>query len=380
MFGTDPRGERMMWVKALLVLSDGTTYEGLGIGARGLRFGELVTNTKMVGYDQVITDPACFGQLVAMTYPLIGNYGINLEDLESKTCHLAGLILDHDSRIFSNWRAKMDLNSFLEEQGVTVLTGIDTRSLTVKIRTSGTMPAAIAVGEYDTEQILSDLKAQDVYKHSALDVTCQQAYVFSDGAPHVAVLDLGVTTSQLSQMAELALKVTVLPASAGLAEIEKVNPNGLFLSSGPGDPNHLPDVIRNVTELLPRLPIFGVGLGHLVLGKSLGVRSTRLPVGHRGANYPVKNLITGKLAITEQNHGYVLDSEDLPKDVQISHINLVDETIEGIKSERYPAFGVQYRPTYTEGEVNPEFQDFYNMLCKTCRISSEGCESIAQKD
>ncbi|HHV44895.1 MAG TPA: glutamine-hydrolyzing carbamoyl-phosphate synthase small subunit [Firmicutes bacterium] len=369
-------------MKALLVLKDGTVYTGSASGTRGVYVGEVVVNTKMVGYDQVITDPAYFGQLVVMTYPLIGNYGINFNDLESKTCRLAGLILDRRSRIYSNWRAEEDLATFLEEQGVPFLTGVDTRALALKLRETGPQLGAIVCGDMDVAEVLDQLRTQPVSAGSALDVTCAEAYQYAPGIGnpyHVVVLDLGVTNSQLRQLRELGLRVTVVPAGTSGADIRRLAPHGVFLSSGPGSPQQIPAVVGTVRELLPYLPIFGVGLGHLVLGSALGMETQPLTVPHRGANYPVKELSTGKLAITEQNHGYVLDQKSVPPDVTVSHVNLVDETIEGIVSKDYQAFGVQYTPVYIEGDVSPEFRKFYAMLVNSVG-AREGCDTNAQTD
>lgn len=361
-------------MKALIALEDGLIFEGNSFGAPGERSGEVVFNTSMTGYLEILTDPSYKGQIVTMTYPLIGNYGINVEDFESRGPFAEGFIVKENSRIFSNWRAEKSLSEFLKEYNILGIEGIDTRALTRHIRLQGAMKAAISTEDLDKKRLIK--RAQElpglVGRDLVKDVTCEEAYNWDKSADKaqrflVVVLDCGVKHNILRMLKQFDCEVKVVPSKTKAEEILELKPDGVLLSNGPGDPEGAPYVAAEVRKLLGKLPIFGICLGHQMLGLALGGKTYKLKFGHHGGNHPVKDLKTGKVAITVQNHGFCVDIDSLDKNkIEVTHINLNDNTLEGMRHKELPIFSVQYHPEACPGPHDAEylFTEFVNMMKK----------------
>ena len=375
-------------MKALLILSDGTTFEGALVGAAGTTTGEVVFNTSMTGYQEILTDPSYAGQLVALTYPLIGNYGINEDDMESIQPQIRGFIVKEMCDIPSNYRSQSSGDDYLLKHKITAIQGIDVRSLTKKLRDSGVMMGMITT-EHSRENGLRVLESLPPYDSGtyAREVSTKRAYQWQnkvaegsrqqavggdetensklktqnlpeqwemplETTARVVVLDYGTKFNILRELRERGLEVVVLPCTATKAEILAWNPDGVMLSNGPGDPRALNDEVETVKDLQadkPEMPMFGICLGHQIMGQAFGGETYKLKFGHRGANHPVKDLTTGKVHITSQNHGYAIDSSTLPDDVEITHMNLNDNTVEGLRHRDKPLFCVQYHPEASPG-------------------------------
>ena len=347
--------------KAVLVLEDGTCFEGEALGARGEAFGEVVFNTSITGYQEVLTDPSYRGQIVTMTYPLIGNYGIVPEDSESGRAWLSGFIVREASARRSNWRSNMDLHEWLAEQGVVGIQGIDTRALTRHLRIQGAKHGVISSAELDRKTLEGRLASAPriVGVDLVKEVTCPRAYEWTEGLPgrpmaaarrHVVVIDCGVKRNILRHLVTAGNRVTVVPAGTDAEALLSLHPDGLLVSNGPGDPEPLTKVIETVRGLIGRLPIFGICLGQQILGCALGGHTYKLKFGHHGGNHPVKDLQTGRIAITSQNHGFNVDMESLPgTDTRITHVNLYDGTAEGLENRALRLFSVQYHPEASPG-------------------------------
>ena len=373
---------------AKLALEDGTVYAGRGFGANGEAFGEVVFNTSMTGYQEVLTDPSYKGQIVCMTYPLIGNYGVNGEDMESAGVQVEGFIVREYLPFPSNFRATRSLKEFLEAADIIGIEGIDTRALTKHLRTAGALMGVIATGEQRSDELLEKVRAYPnlVGRDLVAGVTSQSAYLW-DGAPRplawkpgvtwadvwpdpnhprkVVALDYGIKYNILRSLARGGCQVLVLPAWATPADILAVRPDGLFLSNGPGDPAAVTYAISTVRGLLGELPIFGICLGHQLLGLAMGGTTFKLKFGHRGANQPVKDLRSGKVEITSQNHGFCVDINSLKgKGVELTHINLNDDTLEGMRHKEHPIFSVQYHPEASPGPHDARylFDDFFALM------------------
>lgn len=358
-------------MKAKIVLEDGRIFEGYSFGAAGERTGEVVFNTSMAGYQEILTDPSYKGQIVAMTYPLIGNYGVNAEDVESGKLFLEGFIVKECSRIVSNWRSQKTLQQYLKENKIIGIEGIDTRALTRHIRLQGAMRAVISTGDSDDKSLIK--KAKDspglIGRDLVKEVTCRKLYEWNSGANkrrfRIVVIDCGVKFNILRELTANDCRVTVVPAQTDAGQILKMNPDGVLLSNGPGDPAAVSYVIETTKKLLGKLPLFGICLGHQILGLALGGKTYKLKFGHHGANHPVKDLKTGKIAITVQNHGFcvALDSLD-KKALEITHINLNDNTMEGMKHKSLPVFSVQFHPEASAGPHDARylFKEFIKMI------------------
>ncbi len=346
--------------EAILVLADGGVYRGLRLGATGEFFGEVCFNTSMAGYQEILTDPSYAGQMVNMTYPLIGNYGVNPEDFESDRIYMGGFIVRESSRVPSNWRSSGDLEAFLESNGVVGLEGIDTRALTRRIRTRGAMEGAVSSVDLDPESLLAKLEKAPglVGRDLVKEVTIQEPYTWEEGLRgdpefHVVAFDFGIKRNILRLLASRGCRVTVVPASATAEEVLRMSPDGVFLSNGPGDPAAVTYAIEAIRGLLGKKPVFGICLGHQLLGLALGGRTYKLKFGHRGANQPVMFSGTGRVEITAQNHGFAVDTDSLADcrfgRVELTHWNLNDSTSEGIRCADVGAFSVQYHPEASPG-------------------------------
>jgi carbamoyl-phosphate synthase small subunit len=366
-------------MKAILALADGTIYKGVSFGAAGERCGEVVFNTSLSGYQEVITDPSYKGQIVAMTYPLIGNYGVNDEDVESRRPFLEGFVVKEYSKIHSNWRSSMSLGDYLKKHGIMAIEGIDTRKLTLHIRQAGAMKAVLSTEDPDEKSLVkkanesAGLEGIDLVK----DVTIDTKYVWtgigltrypkSKQRLKVAVLDCGIKYSILHELLKRGCEVTVYPAATSASEIMKEDPHGLLLSNGPGDPAAVTYVIETARQLIGKLPIFGICLGQQMLGLALGGKTFKLKFGHHGGNQPVKDLKTGKVAISVQNHGFCVDIDSLnKKEIEITHVNLNDNTLEGIRHKKLPVFSVQFHPEAGPGprDATYMFDEFVAMMNK----------------
>ncbi|MEN3189092.1 MAG: glutamine-hydrolyzing carbamoyl-phosphate synthase small subunit, partial [Atribacterota bacterium] len=335
-------------MKALLALEDGRVFEGYAFGALQEASGEVVFNTSMTGYQEILTDPSYRGQIVVMTYPLIGNYGINTLDVESIRPQVAGFIVREKSPMESNWRSEESLENYLRRNHIMGLAQIDTRALTKHIREKGAMRAVMSVVDLDSASLVAKARAippmvgQDLVQ----EVTVSEPYVWEEkGQFTIAVLDCGVKFNILRELAKRNCRVVVYPAWFEAKEVLKENPDGVLLSNGPGDPAALPYVVRFAEEVMGRVPVFGICLGHQILCQALGAKTFKLKFGHHGGNHPVKDLLSGWVAITTQNHGFSVDFDTLPMgEVEITHVNLNDGTLEGIKHRRLPLFSVQFHP------------------------------------
>ena len=343
--------------RAVLALEDGTVYKGYAFGAPGKSVGEIVFNTSMTGYQEILTDPSYHGQIVTMTYPHIGNYGVSVYDMESNRPYARGFIVREFSRCASNHRANQDLQSFMEQHGIVGIEGIDTRALTRRLRVGGVVKGVIFHGDTDDE--LEAELVREAKEHLDIDgrdmtpeVTTPLPYArptFRDN-PRVVVLDFGIKHSIVYQLERAGAEVIVVPAQTTPAQIMALDPYGLVISNGPGDPDGPKYAHDTVWQLLGLLPTYGICLGHQLLGLAVGGRTFKLKHGHHGANTPVKNLLTGGVEITSQNHNYAVDIDSIPGGQFVAtHVNLNDGTLEGMAHARYPVFSVQYHPEASPG-------------------------------
>jgi carbamoyl-phosphate synthase small subunit len=376
-------------MKAILALEDGTWYDGTAAGAAGETSGEVVFNTSMTGYQEVLTDPSYAGQIVTMTCPHIGNYGVAVGDTESATPKVSGFIMREPSPIASNWRASGSLRDYLVHHNIVAIGDIDTRALTRLLRSAGVMRGVIATGQRDARELVEKARSIPTMEGSDLvkSVTTEQAFDWPAASPTasdptvaelllapereakrlltVAAYDYGLKWNILRRLAAYGCQVRVFPATAPANELLASKPDGVFLSNGPGDPAALPYAIENVRGVLDAdVPVFGICLGHQLMALAMGARTFKLKFGHRGANHPVKQLDTGKVEITSQNHGFAVAPDTLPSDVKVTHVNLYDGTLEGFRHKTRPIFCVQYHPEASPGPHDADylFREFLDMM------------------
>jgi carbamoyl-phosphate synthase small subunit len=373
---------------AKLALEDGTVFSGKAFGANGEVDGEVCFNTSMTGYQEIVTDPSYRGQIVTMTYPEIGNYGVNSQDIESHKPHLAGFIVRERSRRASNFRADGQLHEYLARHGIVGMEGIDTRSLVRRIRIRGAMKGVLSTGDLDDASLVAKAKASPglVGRDLVREVIPDKARDWSDALspwtrmtsvaattvgrpanpPHVVAMDYGMKWNIARHLFDMGCRVTILPGTATADEVLACRPDGVFLSNGPGDPEPLTYACQTIRDLLGKKPIFGICLGHQLLALACGAKTYKLKFGHRGANQPVMNHATQRVEITTQNHGFAVDRDSLPADLEVTHVNLNDETIEGVRHRGLPAFSVQYHPEASAGPHDSSylFEEFWRMLPK----------------
>ena len=367
---------------AVLVLADGTVFQGRSVGARGMAVGEVVFNTAMTGYQEILTDPSYFRQIVTLTYPHIGNTGVNGEDWESDRVYAAGLVVRDLPRLHSSWRSPQALDSFLKEQNVVAIADIDTRRLTRLLRSQGAQNGCLMAGEADAELALSE--ARDFPGLAGMDlakvVTAQKPYEWSEGRwelgkgyrkieqPrfHVVAYDYGIKRNILRMLAERGSRVTVVPAQFPAKEILRMKPDGVFLSNGPGDPEPCDYAIEAIGEILDTtvIPVFGICLGHQLMGLASGAKTVKMKFGHHGANHPVKDLDTGRVVITSQNHGFAVDPATLPPNLRATHVSLFDGSLQGFARTDRPAFCFQGHPEASPGphDIGYLFDRFAKMI------------------
>ena len=413
--------------KAMLALADGTVFEGTAFGAGGEAVGEVVFNTCMSGYQEILTDPSYKGQIVTMTYPLIGNYGVNPEDVESHRPFVEGFVIKEGSVLPSNWRARKSLEEYLRDYGIVGIQGLDTRALTRHIRDHGAQEGVISTTDDDPNSLVAKAKASPglIGRDLVKEVCCEAPFTWSRGTwawprgyadpraekretrgekhdsqlnlfasrptpdasrPYrVVAYDCGIKWNILRQLVSSGCEVTVVPAATTAEIVLDLNPDGIFLSNGPGDPEGVPYLIQAVRNLIGKKPIFGICLGHQIIGLALGGRTYKLKFGHHGGNQPVKDVTTGKVEITSQNHGFAVDMESFtndpkgrvfgdPKDIVLTHVNLNDNTCEGLMHRSLPLFSVQYHPEASPGphDANYLFKRFVGMMERERRPAGSG--------
>ena len=365
--------------QAVLVLEDGTVFEGVSFGAPVQRTGEVVFNTAITGYQEIFTDPSYTGQIVVLTYPQIGNYGANAADSESGGPYIEGLVVREMSSVVSNWRSDEKAENFLAKSGIPVIAEVDTRKLVRHLRERGAMRGLISVGAFNLDELLATVRSSPSMAGQNLiaRVSTGLNYEWNEGVEpvsssekvvaaadqqfHVVAYDYGIKRNILRHLVQIGSRVTVVPSDATAEDVLTLKPDGVFLSNGPGDPEPLEHQARQVQKLIGKTPIFGICLGHQILGLAFGGKTYKLPFGHHGANHPVLNQLTGKVEITSQNHGFCVDPDSLrDSTVEVTHLNLNDQTVEGLRHRSEPVFCVQYHPEAAPGPHDSHylFNDF----------------------
>jgi carbamoyl-phosphate synthase small subunit len=389
----------MKRIKATLALADGTVYRGLVFGAQGRVGGEVVFNTSLTGYQEILSDPSYEGQIVCMTYPEIGNVGVNAEDVESFRPYVRGFVVREYWHQPSNWRAQRSLDDYMREHGIVGIQEIDTRSLVRRIRDTGAQQAVLATGEVDETELVEEAKARPSLEGQDLAtlVSTRERYRWQSGTwslgrgfdtasrapgegPLVAAFDFGIKFNILRNLAARGCRVVVVPANATVEDVCRLGPDGVFLSNGPGDPDAVAGAISVVGQVIERYPTFGICLGHQILALAVGARTYKMKFGHHGGNQPVIDVDTGVVEITSQNHGFAVDAESLPSFMRVTRINLNDQTVEGLEHKTLPVFSVQYHPEASPGphDANPLFERFVRSLATRAPAGRE--DDICTRD
>ena len=355
--------------KALLLLSDGSRFEGRGFGSETSSTGEIVFNTSFCGYQEALTDPSYAGQILTMTYPLIGNYGINAEDFESDRAQVSGFVVKEECNTPQHAKSKETLDAFLRRFDIPGISGVDTRAIVRRIREYGVMPACVSVytgRQPDYQELMDEVKKLDYSKIDFVErVTSKGRREFeADGGASVVLIDCGVKMGIVRELVKRGISVTLVPARTKSKDILAMKPDGVVISNGPGDPERLGYLASTSKELMKRVPIFGICLGHQILAQAVGGRNFKLKFGHRGSNHPVKDLRTGRVYITSQNHGYAVDEKTLPKEFIVTHRNCNDGTVEGFRHKELPVFSVQYHPEASPGPLDSKyfFDEFKELI------------------
>ncbi|MDN3014820.1 carbamoyl phosphate synthase small subunit [Paenibacillus sp. BSR1-1] len=366
-------------MKAQLILEDGTIFIGEGFGSHMDTFGEVVFNTGMTGYQEILSDPSYCGQIVMLTYPLIGNYGINRDDFESINPAVKGFIVKEAADFPSNWRSEFTLDEYFKIKKIPGIAGIDTRKLARIIRQYGTLKGAICSIENDAEEVLRKLRQTRLPIDQVRRVSTKNAYPSPGRGKRIVLVDFGMKHGILRELNLRGCDVVVVPYHTTADEILQLRPDGIMLSNGPGDPKDVPEGIQMIKEVLGKVPLFGICLGHQLFALACGADTVKMKFGHRGSNHPVKELSTGKVSITSQNHGYTVDSKSINNTrLAVTHIALNDDTIEGLKHLDYPAFTVQYHPEASPGpeDANGLFEQFLNMIESEKQEGTAACQNV----
>ncbi|MEH7106832.1 carbamoyl phosphate synthase small subunit [Bacillus sp. JJ1764] len=366
-------------MKAQLILENGTIFVGEGFGSYNDTMGEVVFNTGMTGYQEILSDPSYCGQIVMLTYPLIGNYGINRDDFESINPAVKGFIVKEVSDFPSNWRSEFTLDEYFKMKKIPGIAGIDTRKLARIIRNYGTLKGAICSIETDANEVLSKLRQTKLPIDQVRQVSTKNPYPSPGRGKRIVLVDFGMKHGILRELNIRGCDVVVVPYHTTADEILKLRPDGVMLSNGPGDPKDVPEGIQMIKDIIGKVPLFGICLGHQLFALACGADTVKMKFGHRGSNHPVKDLNTGKIAITSQNHGYTVDDKSIKNTrLGVTHIALNDGTIEGLKHLDYPAFTVQYHPEASPGpeDANGLFEQFLNMIEAEKQEVVAGCQNV----
>jgi carbamoyl-phosphate synthase small subunit len=343
-------------MQARLLLEDGTLFTGQGFGAEGGSVGEVVFNTGITGYQEVLSDPSYCGQIVTMTFPLIGNYGINRDDFESIRPYIHGFVVRRHETVPSNWRAQYTIDQLLKEYGIVGISDIDTRMLTRILRQHGTMKGILTTGNERVEELRERLGATSLLRDQVARTSTKSVFSSPGEKERIVLVDYGAKSGILRELTKRGCDVIVVPQDVTADEIRRLHPDGIQLSNGPGDPKDVPHAVETIRQLLSEYPIFGICLGHQLFALACGADTDKLKFGHRGGNHPVKELASGRCFITSQNHGYTVKEESVAgTDLEVTHINNNDKTIEGLKHKRYPAFSVQYHPEAAPGPYDSSY-------------------------
>ncbi len=366
-------------MKRQLILEDGTVFLGEGFGSNTENTGEVIFNTGMTGYQEIISDPSNCGHIVTLTYPLIGNYGINRDDFESINPKISGLIVNEVCDYPSNFRSQFSLDEYFKAKNIPGLSGIDTRKLTKMIRQYGTLKGAICGTDVNVDEVVKRLNKMTLPTDQVKQVSTLSAYPSPGRGLRIVLVDFGMKHSILHELNKRDCDVIVVPYNTQAEEILQMSPDGIVLSNGPGDPKDVPEAIGMIKEVLGKVPLFGVCLGHQLFALANGAETEKMKFGHRGANHPVKDLKTGKIAITSQNHGYTVKKESLVNaKLEVTHIALNDDTVEGLRHLEYPAFTVQFHPDASSApdDANSLFNDFLQMIENFKKEGEELCQNV----
>ncbi|HYK73633.1 MAG TPA: carbamoyl phosphate synthase small subunit [Pseudoneobacillus sp.] len=366
-------------MKRQLILEDGTVFVGKGFGSDVEKIGEVVFNTGMTGYQEILSDPSYCGQIVTLTYPLIGNYGINRDDFESIHPAISGFIVKETTDFPSNWRNEWTLDQYFKMRNIPAIAGVDTRKLTRIIRRYGTLKGAICGMEQNVEDVLLQLRQKKLANNQVEQVSTKTAYPSPGRSYRIVLVDFGMKHGILRELNKRDCDVIVVPYNTSATEILQLRPDGIMLSNGPGDPKDVPEAVEMIKGILGKVPMFGICLGHQLFALACGADTSKMKFGHRGSNHPVKELQTGKVAITSQNHGYTVEEESLSgTPLEITHIALNDGTIEGLKHKEVSAFTVQYHPESSPGpeDANNLFDQFLNMVKSVKQEGVSACQNV----